>query len=845
MRNLRLGSTLIIGAAACMMPTGAFAQEQPSYQFDLQAQDLGDALRSVAATAGWELYASADDVNGITASRLRGTFTAKEAIEKLLQGTRLVARFDNDAVIIRERPSAIAAEAQSADEAIVVTGTRIEGVPPAAPVIRISNEDIRNAGQSDLGEVARSLPQNFGGGQNPGIGNGQGPSIDNMNVNGASTFNLRGVGPNATLTLLNGNRFAYTGINSVIDVSAIPVAAVERIEIVADGASAIYGADAVAGVVNILLRRDYEGGSASARVGASTDGGNVQQQYGLAGGTAWSSGHIMAAYDYSRSTEIRAGSRSYTTSANPDTTLFPAMRRHSLLLSGEQALGEAVTFGADFLFKRGCMASATGFAANLPITTSGTIARSHSKSFGLAPTLRVELGGEWKFKASGFIGTDSTDGATQFFFGGSEIPVPPRRFFNRNLAIDAGFQGPLIALSAGDVRLAFGAGARRNHFRSTVSGQSIARRRDNLFAYGEIHVPLTAPAQDMDGLYRLSLTGALRFEDYSDGESVVTPKLGAIWEPIDILRFGVSWGRSFKMPTLYQQYMGYSAVLVPTAGYGSGYPDGSTLVFALGSDARIGPERSENWTLSAQLKPAPGLKLSASWYHIDYRDRVAPPLVSLAGALDNPLYANLITLGPSAADLAAIIAGAVEGLQNGTSEPYDPARVVAIIDGRDRNIARQFFSGVDLALHYRLRLRSGNTLSLSAAATWLGSRQRLLPGAATTDLAGTLFQPPRFRARGGATFGGEPFSVSAFLSHTGGVSDTRRSPIMKHRALTTLDLTGRVQLAKGTELSIAALNIFNSKPDTIFTASAADTPYDTTNYSPTGRFVGLTVRQEW
>src|SRR3546814_9922404 len=106
----------------------------------------------------------------------------------------------------------------------------------AAPVIECTSEDIRNAGQTDLGEVARSLPKNFGGGHNPGIGSGQGAPKENANVNGASSFNLRGIGPNATLTLLNGNRFAYSGISSVIDVSAIPVSAVERIEIVADGA---------------------------------------------------------------------------------------------------------------------------------------------------------------------------------------------------------------------------------------------------------------------------------------------------------------------------------------------------------------------------------------------------------------------------------------------------------------------------------------------------------------------------------------------------------------------------------------------------------------------------------
>src|SRR3546814_13318324 len=91
--------------------------------------------------------------------------------------------------------------------------------------------------------------------------------------------------------------FAYSGTQSVIDISAIPTAAVERIEIVADGASAIYGADAVAGVVNILLHKDYEGVTTSARLGGSTDGGNFHQQYNLLGGSKWTGGGLMAIYD--------------------------------------------------------------------------------------------------------------------------------------------------------------------------------------------------------------------------------------------------------------------------------------------------------------------------------------------------------------------------------------------------------------------------------------------------------------------------------------------------------------------------------------------------------------------
>ena len=845
MWNIRLASTLLTGAVACMMPIGAYAQEQQSYEFDLRAQDLGDALRSVAATAGWELYASADDVNGVTAPQLRGTFTAKEAIEKLLQETRLVARFDDGAVIIRGRPDAVAAEAQATDEAIVVTGTRIEGAPPVAPVIRISSEDIRNAGQTDLGEVARSLPQNFGGGQNPGIGNTQGAPNENANVNGASTFNLRGIGSNATLTLLNGNRFAYTGASSVVDVSAIPVAAVERIEIVPDGASAIYGADAVAGVVNILLKRDYDGVSAMARVGASTDGGNVQQQYGLLGGKTWSSGSLLAAYDYSRASAIYAGDRSYAAANNSETTLVPRIWRHSVLVSGHQTLGPDVTLAVDLLYKKSRLHSVTGYDLALSPKVRGLDNVSSSEIFGMAPSLTAELGGEWRFKASGFFGTDRTGGYSDLYLVGALARHNDKHIFNRNLALEAGMEGPLADLPAGALSVAFGAGVRRHDFFAVLPFNDIDRRRDNLFAYGELLVPLASPAQAIDGLHRLSLTGALRFEDYSDAASIVTPKLGIIWEPVAILRLGASWGRSFKMPTLYQQYGGYYSALARAARYGAGYPADATVLIASGPDSRLGPERSENLTLSARLTPAAGLELTAAWYRIDYSDRVAAPTATLVGVLDNPLYADLVTLEPDPVDLAATIDGSVLGLENSTGLPYDPANVVAFIDSRTRNIARQRYSGLDLSARYRIAIGSDRELSLSAGGSFLKSRQQLISGAPWTRLAATLFHPPHFRGRAGLTYGGDRYSFSAFVNHMSGLDDDRQAVTVRIPAYTTVDLTARVRIGQGFDVSLAALNVFDAKPTAIRTASPFDTPFDTTNYSAVGRFVGLTLRQEW
>ncbi len=839
-------AALLAGVAVTALPTPALARSDRTYQFDLQAQDLGDALRSVAAKAGWELYASTEDVNGVPAPRLKGALTARQAIERLLAGTNLRARFRDEAVIIRGRSAVIAAaDDEAAGREIVVTGSRIKGSPSAAPVTIISQNEIKEAGQADLGEVARSLPQNFGGGQNPGIGSSQGAPNQNGNVNGASTFNLRGIGPNATLTLLNGNRLSYSGISAAIDISSIPVAAVDRVEVSADGASAIYGADAVAGVVNVILKKDYSGLYASARLGGSTDGGNFQQQYDVVSGSAWDDGGVLVAYDYFRNGAIKAGNRSYTAAANPESTIYPDLYRHNLLITGHQELANGISLTTDFVFKTGEMNSANGYLINQPIDYQGIRVRRKFETVGVAPTLTFDLSSGWTATASGFYGIDNTDGVSRVYSGGALSSTPVARFRNRSESIELSTQGPLFALPGGSARLALGGGFREYHFTNDVPGLYLARQRRNYFAYAEAFLPLIGTGQAVPFARSFSITGAVRLEDYSDSDRIVTPKAGMIFEPVEGLEIKGSWGRSFKLPTLYQQYSGYATVLFPVSGYSDAFPPGSAFIYALGGNDKTKAERSENWSVSAEAKPLSGLSLSASYFHILYTDRVAPPLASSAGVLTNPLYASLITFNPTLAEQAAIVSGAsAPGLQNGTGGPYDPSKVVAILDARDRNIARQWYRGVDLAARYRLSISESDSLALSGAATWLHSKQLLLPGLPTTELAGQIFNPPHFKARGGASYGNERFSLSGFVTYVGGVVDARRMQSVDIASFTTLDLTGRIRLGSF-EVGLNALNIFNEKPATIYTSTPSDTPFDTTNYSATGRFLSISVSRKW
>lgn len=142
---------LFASTAAMAMPIQARAQNVQVYEFNLPPQALGDALRAVAAKAGWELYAPANEVNGIQAPRLQARLTARQAIEQLLAGTNLIAQFSRGAVIIRERSEPVAADdTPSAD--ITVTGSRIRGAPATAPVTIVTANDIRRAGQADLGD---------------------------------------------------------------------------------------------------------------------------------------------------------------------------------------------------------------------------------------------------------------------------------------------------------------------------------------------------------------------------------------------------------------------------------------------------------------------------------------------------------------------------------------------------------------------------------------------------------------------------------------------------------------------------------------------------------------------
>ena len=211
---------------------------------------------------------------------------------------------DNPATGAAGGPSA--GRKKEATEEIVVTGSRIrrKDLTTPAPVTVISREQVTASGKVSIGEFLQSLPE-------------QGNAINtqfNNGGDGATRISLRGLGSPRTLVLMNGRRMVPggTGADASVDLNTIPTAAVERIEVLKDGASAVYGSDAIAGVVNIITRRGFKGTELSAYGGISQHGDGNTYDLNVTTGQAGDRGNVVFSAGYYRQETVWAGDRDFS-----------------------------------------------------------------------------------------------------------------------------------------------------------------------------------------------------------------------------------------------------------------------------------------------------------------------------------------------------------------------------------------------------------------------------------------------------------------------------------------------------------------------------------------------------
>lgn len=858
----KIKSTSVLALVAFASAAAANAQPQDHFSFDQPAETLSQALRDVAVRTGRNVIAPADLIGTQQAPPLSGSFTAEEAVGRLLAGTGLRYRMVEGTLIVERSPfvAGIAPAAGSTNgDDIVVTGTHVRGAPPTSQVIVLTRKDIERTGATSVDELIRTVPQNSQGGVNKENFLVALPDADPTD-HGAG-INLRGLGQRATLVLLNGRRLAPSSHGSFVDVSMIPLSVIERVEILTDGASAIYGSDAVGGVVNFVLRDRFEGLGTTAQAGTTTDGGGTEILLSQAGGRTWEGGHALLAYEFRQEDEIRAAQRPFTIDLRPDTYLLPRERKHSLLGTIEQELAPGLRGGVTATFAHRTT-DRTVFQSISPLPV-GFDAKATAAT--LSGELSYDLPHAWLARLDGNYALSKTS-ERQTQPGGIPL-VNARDVRNSIMEGELHLDGPLVDLPGGAIRLALGGDIRSEDYRDRFQSSTFAptvksARRTVTSAYGEILVPIFSQANRRPGFQLLQLSAAARYDHYSGTGSSFDPKIGLLWSPVAGLKLRGSYSTSFRAPLLSEITGAYNALYEPAHFFyidPTQAPPGSIALFLQGSNPDVKPETSRNWTLGADWTPgfAPGLKLTFNYYSIRYSNRIALP-APLVVVIGNPAFSSIVDFNPDVAALTQVVAGAQSvsdftgpGFSNGGATPAD---VDVVLDDRTTNTSFTSTRGFDVTARYPFELGPNHFVADVNLNHIIKFDDQLTSASPIIHALDTPYEPLSWRARAGLSWSHAGWNGSMFVNYAGDYRDNRTPQVRDVRSWTTIDANLSYQFGasappwlRGTRISVFAENLFDSDPPGLVADPGSSTGlgYDPVNASARGRFVAVQLRKSW
>ena len=306
-------------------------------EFHIEGGDATKTLTEFSTQAALQLMFDYNVVKGHLTKPLDGKFKPADALRTLLAGTDLEFDFVNErtlAVMRKNEPQLVKAAGKAkADrraarnsrsrmsddggdgiqEVVRVTGTYMRDTDPVGQeIISANRADIESTGSATVPDFLSTLPQTFGGGPNQDTYIGDEAQ---SNTGRGVGENLRGLGARATLVLIDGRRVAPSGDEGeFVDIENIPLSAIQRIDILPDSASATYGADAVGGVVNFILRDRFDGAETIARGGSGTRGDLQEYLFSQTLGKSWDSGSALVSFEVYHRGSLPAADRAYATS---------------------------------------------------------------------------------------------------------------------------------------------------------------------------------------------------------------------------------------------------------------------------------------------------------------------------------------------------------------------------------------------------------------------------------------------------------------------------------------------------------------------------------------------------
>jgi len=567
-------------------------------------------------------------------------------------------------------------------DTVIVTGTRVADRTVAesqSAIDIITPEVLQSTGTSELATaLSRALPSlNF---PRPALTDG---------TSGIRPAQLRGLSPDQVLVLVNGKRrhtSAMINVNgsigrgsAAVDINAIPIAAIERVEVLRDGASAQYGSDAIAGVVNIVLKGSGEGGSLAADYGqySAGDGAKVQLSGDTGVSFADGRGKLHLAGQLSQQDESnRAGPYRGTT---PNTGNFPDIGEKTFIVGDPRVDASAASANLGFAFSDNVSGYANALLSNRDITSfafyrspnhSGQGAllaqvypdgyvpqiNQYSKDRSLVAGVKGNTDSGWSWDVSLNHGENTLDFHTRNSINYSLGVNSPTSFYDGTLKYQQDIFNADLTKSldwglAYPVTLSFGGEYRREKWEQTAgqlesytgSGaqgfggftpiNAVNADRHNYAVYAGLEADLTDK-------FSAGLTG--RYEDYSDFGDKFSGKLSSRYAFTDKVALRATASSGFRAPSLAQQsYQAVTSTIINGVFVERGtFPTTSTAAQALGASP-LKAESSTSYSVGLVLQPVDRLYLTVDAYQIDIDDRIVLSTNITTNAAANALLAGL------------------------------------------------------------------------------------------------------------------------------------------------------------------------------------------------------------
>ena len=580
----------------------------------------------------------------------------------LLLSTALAAAMLSPASAATPAVDAVA----SGTETVVITGTRTEGrskLDTLAPVDVVAPAEIQNRGSTEFGAaLAESIPSlNFP----------RAALVDGTDAVRPAT--LRGLSPDQTLVLVNGLRqhaSALVNLNgsvgrgsAAVDLNTIPTAALETVEVLRDGASAQYGSDAIAGVVNLRLKEAKSGGGASITGGGyrtnyttargghdATDGGTVTasvwQGFSLGdNGFLTVTGEYLHRGSTGRSDfDPRAAANGKVTARIGDPQIDPQWT--FIANAGYDVAADWQVYGwAQYQDRKSKSAAFPRLSDNVnnvaAIYPSGFLPKIgvHSQDVSVAGGMRGDILG-WKSDFSVTYGRNGLDFSTLDSLNATYGAASPTRFNDGSLiysqtVLDAAFSRGFEIGTAGPLNVAWGLEGRFENYEiqagqheswdrgplgsnTSLSGGAqgfvgfqpsnvVDKDRSNFAAYLDLELPLTS---------QLTIDGAVRYEHYSDFGDTVTGKVSGRYDITPNFALRGSFSTGFRAPSLQQSYFTSTSSVVETGTF----PATSAVATALGGKP-LKAEKSKNYSVGTVVRFG-GFDLTVDAYRIDIDDQI-------------------------------------------------------------------------------------------------------------------------------------------------------------------------------------------------------------------------------